>query len=58
MIDVISLAALGAFARGIASYLWASLFAAFQSVLVAVVYLELREAKEGIDLDRIAAVFE
>jgi hypothetical protein len=58
VIGFISFTALGAFANAISSYLWGSLFAAFQSVLVAVVYLELREAKEGIDLDRIAAVFE
>lgn len=42
----------------VVSYLWAALLRAYQSVLITIIYHDLRVAKEGIDLDRIAAVFD
>jgi hypothetical protein len=38
--------------------LWIALVRAYDSVLVTIVYHDLRVAKEGIDLDRIASVFD
>jgi hypothetical protein len=42
----------------IAVFVWEALARAYQSVLVAIVYHDLRVLKEGIDLDRIASVFD
>ena len=42
----------------IVNLLWLALIAAYQSIVVAVIYHDLRVAKEGVDVDRIAAVFE
>ncbi len=42
----------------IATYVWNTLTTAYMAVLVAIVYHDLRVLKEGIDLDRIAAVFD
>ena len=39
-------------------FLWLVLTEAYQAVVVAVLYYDLRVAKEGIDIDRITAVFE
>jgi len=39
-------------------FLWEAVFGAFGAILAAVVYHDLRVAKEGIDTDRIAAVFD
>jgi hypothetical protein len=39
-------------------YGWSTLARAYQSVLVAIIYHDLRVVKEGIDLDRIASVFD
>ena len=39
-------------------FLWLVFTAAYQAIVIAVVYYDLRVAKKGIDLDRIAAVFE
>jgi hypothetical protein len=39
-------------------FLWMVLAQAFTSIAVAVVYHDLRVAREGIDIDRIAAVFD
>ena len=40
------------------SFLWSVVSAAFHAVLVAVTYHDLRVAKEGIDIEQIAAMFE
>ncbi len=37
---------------------WSTLGTAYQTVLTAIIYHDLRVVKEGIDLDRIAAVFD
>jgi hypothetical protein len=39
-------------------FIWAAIWAAFAAVLVAVTYHDLRVAKEGVDIDQIAVVFE
>jgi hypothetical protein len=50
---------LGGFAIGIiGTFAWLAIAGVYQSIVVAVVYHDLRVAKEGIDIDRIAAVFE
>ena len=41
-----------------AGLIWNALFAAYHSVVVAVMYHDLRVLKEGIDIERIAAVFD
>jgi len=40
------------------SYLWETLAQAYQTVLVAIIYHDLRVVKDGIDLENIAAVFD
>jgi hypothetical protein len=40
------------------SFGWLSLFGAFSAIVVSVAYHDLRVVKEGIDVDRIAAVFD
>ena len=45
-------------AYAIVMFVWGALVRAYMSVLVAIVYHDLRVLKEGIDLDRIAAVFD
>jgi hypothetical protein len=42
----------------IANFVWSALFGAFFSISFVVAYHDLRVAKEGIDTDRIAAVFD
>jgi len=42
----------------IANFIWSALFGAFFSINFVVAYHDLRVAKEGIDTDRIAAVFD
>jgi hypothetical protein len=37
---------------------WSAIIGAFGAVVVAVVYHDLRAAHEGIDVDRMAAVFD
>jgi MFS family permease len=39
-------------------YIWQALYTAFFSILMVVIYRDLRVAKDGIDTDRIAAVFD
>ena len=38
--------------------IWNALYGAFDAILVVVTYHDLRVAKEGVDTDHIAAVFE
>jgi hypothetical protein len=40
------------------SLVWNAVFAAYNSVAITVMYHDLRVVKEGIDIDRIAAVFD
>jgi hypothetical protein len=42
----------------VGGFLWLVLTEAYLAIVIAVLYYELRVAKEGIDLERIAAVFE
>jgi hypothetical protein len=42
----------------VALLLWISVYGPFNAVLTAVTYHDLRVAKEGIDTDQIAAVFD
>jgi len=42
----------------IGSVLWGGAFGAFSAIAVVVTYHDLRAAKEGIDIDQIAAVFD
>jgi MFS family permease len=42
----------------VARLIWNGLFGAFGAILVVVTYHDLRVAKEGVDTDQIAAVFE
>lgn len=52
------LALAGQAVSSIGVFLWSVLVGAFGSIVIAVVYHDLRVAREGIDVDRIAAVFE
>jgi hypothetical protein len=52
------LAAAGPTISGIATFLWIALSSAFGSIIVAVIYHDLRVAREGIDVERIASVFD
>jgi hypothetical protein len=42
----------------IGQMVWDALMGAYQSIVVAVAYHDLRVAKEGVDIDHIAAVFD
>jgi hypothetical protein len=42
----------------VAKLIWGALFGAYSAILVVVIYHDLRVAKEGVDTDQIAAVFE
>ena len=48
----------GGFAVAIGSFLWQAVFSAYSSIVVAVAYYGLRASKEGIDIERMAAVFD
>jgi hypothetical protein len=37
---------------------WSAAFGAFYAIMVVVIYHDLRVAKEGVDTDQIAAVFD
>jgi hypothetical protein len=42
----------------VAKLIWSAVFGAYAAILVVVIYHDLRVAKEGVDTDQIAAVFE
>jgi uncharacterized protein DUF6159 len=42
----------------VAKLIWSALFGAYAAILVVVIYHDLRVAKEGVNTDQIAAVFE
>ncbi len=48
----------GTIIGGVIRFVVQMLLSAFPTVLIAVIYYDLRVAKEGIDIDRIAAVFD
>jgi uncharacterized membrane protein len=50
--------AAGMWGAAIVQLIWQGLAAGFGTVMIAVVYYYLRVAKEGIDVDQIAAVFD
>lgn len=58
IVQFIVLAAAGKLIAALATFLCSALIAAYRSILIAVVYRDLRVAREGIDVDRIAAVFD
>jgi hypothetical protein len=51
-------ATVGATAAAIGNAIWTAIGSAFSSVVMAVTYYDLRVAKEGIDIDQIASVFD
>jgi uncharacterized membrane protein len=51
-------AAAGATAATIGNAIWTAIGSAFSSVVIAVTYYDLRVAKEGIDIEQIASVFD
>lgn len=50
--------AAGVLVGAIGTFLWMALAQTFSSIAVAVIYHDLRVAQEGIDVERIAAVFD
>jgi hypothetical protein len=42
----------------VADLIWTAVWTVFYAILVAVVYHDRRVAKEGVDTEQIAAVFE
>ncbi len=58
IVQFVFLAAAGKLLAALATFLCSALIAAYRSILGAVVYHDLRVAREGIDIDRIAAVFD
>jgi hypothetical protein len=51
-------AGIGPIAGSVAKVIWQGLLGAYDAILVVVTYHDLRVAKEGVDTDQIAAVFE
>jgi hypothetical protein len=49
---------IGATAAQIALFLWGTLYSSLQAVISVVTYHDLRVAKDGVETDRIAAVFD
>jgi hypothetical protein len=58
LIDVAFLAVAGLAATFVVSLIWNALWGAFYAIAVVVAYHDLRAAKEGIDIEQIAAVFD
>jgi hypothetical protein len=48
----------GRMAQLVVSLAWYSIFSAFFAIMVAVTYYELRQAKDGADIEQIASVFD
>ena len=51
-------ATLGLLAETLGTLVWQALYGAFSAIVVVVLYHDLRVAKEGVDVERIAAVFD
>jgi len=58
LLQLVLNATAGATAAAIGNGIWTAIGSAFSSVVMAVTYYDLRVAKEGIDIDQIAAVFD
>jgi hypothetical protein len=58
VLRTILLRTLGWYPTAVGVYLWQSLATAFGAIVVAVAYFYLRTTREGIDVERLAAVFE
>jgi len=58
LLQVVLSAAGGAILALIGTTIWTAIGSALSSVLIAVTYYELRAAKEGIDIEQIASVFD
>ncbi|HWE73914.1 MAG TPA: hypothetical protein VG328_12190 [Stellaceae bacterium] len=58
LLEVVSVAVGGVVAGTVVNFVWNAFYAAYNSVAIAVIYHDLRVVKEGIDIDRIAAVFD
>lgn len=58
VVQLVAAAVAGAVAALLATFLCSALLAAYRAVLVAVMYHDLRVAREGTDVERMAAVFE
>jgi MFS family permease len=58
LLQLVTVAIGGVVAGMVVSFVWNALYAAYNSVAIAVMYHDLRVLKEGIDIDRIAAVFD
>ena len=57
MVEVLAQGA-GPVIGSVAKVIWQALLGAYGAILVVVTYHDLRVAKEGVDTDQIAAVFE
>jgi hypothetical protein len=58
LVQLVLNATVGATAAAIGNGVWTAIGSAFSSVVMAVTYYDLRVAKEGIDIDQIASVFD
>lgn len=58
LIQLALIAVGGATVGAIGVFLWMSLVQAFNSIVVAVLYHDLRVVREGVDIEQIAAVFD
>jgi uncharacterized membrane protein len=58
LLQLVLTAAGGETLATIGTAIWTAIGASFSSVIIAVTYYELRAAKEGIDIEQIASVFD
>jgi uncharacterized membrane protein len=58
LLQLVLNATAGATAAAIGNAIWTAIGSAFSSVVIAVAYYDLRVAKEGIDIEQIASVFD
>lgn len=58
IVQIVAAAVAGTTAAIVAAFLCSALIAAYRAILVAVIYHDLRVARDGIDIERIAAVFD
>jgi hypothetical protein len=57
-LEVLVSAMAGAIAALVVLWVWQALFVLFEAILVIVIYHDLRVAKEGVDVEQIASVFD
>jgi hypothetical protein len=58
VVQLVLIALGGVYLSALGTFLWMALAGTFTAIAVAVIYHDLRVAKEGIDVDRIIAVFD